>query len=120
MSKILVITSRALFPALALLTSIFEVIREIEWADRMDDVAYLVITVLAVLWAIFFRKKTPKYFPVIFLVLALGVKIYSLFVEGDDMKAVDPDYLVIVFIALSAIVNGVAVGIMRKRKDRSK
>src|SRR5258708_3022118 len=98
--KALVIFVRALFPALALLATIIELIRENELADKADDLIYLGITVLTLIWALFFRGKTPRFFPLIFLILALGVKIYSLFVEGDDMEAVDPDYFIIAFIAL--------------------
>lgn len=119
MNKILIIIGRALFPALAILMTIFEVVRETEWVDKMDDLAYLGIAVLALLWAILFRKKTPQYFPVIFLILALEVKIYSLFAEGDDKKAIDPDYFVIAFIALSALTNGIAGAVMHKRKQIS-
>lgn len=113
-SKILTVIGRALFPALALITTLFELVRETERVDRADDLAYLGIAVLALLWAILFRKRTPQYFPVIFLILAMGVKIYSLFVERDDLKAVDPDYFVIAFIALSAIANGIIVAVHRK------
>jgi peptidoglycan/LPS O-acetylase OafA/YrhL len=104
--KLATIGLRALFPALALLTTIFELFKENEWVDKADDIIYLGIAFLALLWALFARNKTPRFFPVIFLVLALATKIIWLFIEGDDMKAVDPDYAVLVFIALSVVVNG--------------
>jgi len=114
--KITIIGVRAFFPALALLTTIFELFNENEWIDKADDIIYFGIAFFALLWALFARNKTPRFFPAIFLVLALATKIIWLFIEGDDLKAVDPDYAVIVFMALSAVVNGGSQIIASRRK----
>ncbi|HWY79291.1 MAG TPA: hypothetical protein VNW29_02945 [Candidatus Sulfotelmatobacter sp.] len=111
--------AKALFPALALLTTIFELFKENEWIDKADDIIYFSIALLALLWALFARNKTPRFFPMIFLILALATKIIWLFIEGDDLKAVDPDYAVIVFMVLSVIVNG-GSQIITNRKKKNK
>jgi len=113
--KILYIGGRVLFPALALTTSLIEVFRETELPDKADDFVFLGLALCAFLWAIFAKSKTPKYFPVVFLLLALITKIIALFVEGDDAKAVDPDYLVLIFMALGVMINAGAQFFLRRK-----
>lgn len=103
--KILQIGIRAIFPVLAIVTAISELFIEHELEDQMDDIVYLGLAVVALVWTFISKNKLPKFSPIIFLFLGLATKIVSLIIEGDDLKAVDPDYAIIIFIVLGAAIN---------------
>ncbi len=94
-----------IFLDLALALSVYEIFIENEWADKADDIIFIGLALIAILWPRIRKGKVPRFFSLIFLVLALITKVVSFFIEGDDLKAMGPDYLVIGFMALGIIIN---------------
>lgn len=120
MKKVLEISLRGIFPLLAQLGAILEIFTEKEWADKADDIVFFGLGILAIFFAIFGKKKTfPKFFPLIFLVLALVTKIVTFFIEHDDVKAVNLDYAVIVFMLLGVAINGIFLLFARRKREES-
>lgn len=90
---------------LALLVTVYELFIENEWSDKADDIIFIGLALIAILWPRIKKGKVPRFFSLTFLVLALITKVVSFFIEGDDLKAMGPDYLVIGFMALGIIIN---------------
>lgn len=116
MKKALQIGGRALFPALAILTATLEIFRETEMQDKMEDMIFFGLAVLALIIGLLTRGKMPKYIAFLFLALGVAIKIVGAFIEHDDREALDPDYAVLVFMTLGVLVN-TGVQFFRNRRE---
>lgn len=98
------IVALAFFPVLSLLLSAREIIDESEWADKSDDIFFVIFGIIAIA-CMFFKGKKISFLSSVFLILALLTKIIAYFIESDDRKAVGPDYLIFIFIIIGIIIS---------------
>lgn len=104
-----------IFPDLALLLSVYEIYEESEWVDKADDVIFVVLALIAFILPKVIKNKTPRFLPILFLILALVVKIVAFFIENENGKADDHDLAIIIFMALGIIIN-LGAALRRTRK----
>jgi hypothetical protein len=70
-----------------------EVFLETEWADRADDIGLLLLGIFGISWYLKGENRLSRSIaPVIFIVIALALKIAALMIEFDDKDAVGDDF----------------------------
>lgn len=118
MNKILTISGRAVFPALAIIATVVEIFRENELMDKMDDMVFFGLALLALLIGIFTKWRMSKYVSLAILGLAIITKIVAVVIEHDDAMALDPDYAIFAFMALGIPINMGVQFLARRAENR--
>jgi len=80
-----------------------EIFIENEWADRADDIALLLLGIVSIGWYLKGENRYSRSIaPVVFVAIALALKIAALIIEFDDPDAVGDDFggLVLFVLAL--------------------
>jgi hypothetical protein len=84
-----------------------EILLENEWADRADDIGLLILGIFAIIWYRWSENRFSRSIaPVIFVTLALALKIAALMIELDDKDAVGDDFGGLVLFVLALIFVG--------------
>src|SRR4051812_34994868 len=70
-----------------------EIFLENEWADRADDMGLVLLGIFGISWYLWKNNKYARSIaPVIFVVIALALKIAALLIEFDDPDAAGDDF----------------------------
>lgn len=100
MGKINYFTS--VFLGIVGISLVYEIFSENEFADKVDDIAMLVLSGVAIWW---YQKKAAtgknKWMAAILLGIGLAIKIYAIYVENDDKEAVGDDIGIVVSLVLA-------------------
>jgi hypothetical protein len=94
-----------IFPVVALLLTIYEILAEQQWMDKLDDIIIFGLMVIAIALFWIKHKHIPRYIPLMYLVLALITKVGAFFIEQDKPREIFFDIVIAGIILLGIIVN---------------